>query len=133
MLCSLIILLVTRFSFLTAPSILRALKVSFSLRCFPLRLYFTSYDGSSSAIRFGNSFLSSAKEAPSEAKIGLKPDLIRLLMIGIQRVACPKPQFNGATNMFFGVVNASNYFVIQSNRNFLLNDYSLLLSKNQNI
>ncbi len=51
--------------------------------------------------RFGNSIFSNSRAAPSLAIIGSKLFSINAFTIGIHRVACPNPQFKGATKIRF--------------------------------
>src|SRR5690606_20672657 len=70
---------------------------------FPFCVYLIWYEGSSTAVRFGNSFFKSSKATPSEPNTGLDPKSINLVIMGIHLTECPIPQLSGATNMFFDV------------------------------
>ena len=47
----------------------------------------------------GNSFRNNSNALPSEAMITLKLCVSNALIIGMHRVACPKPQYKGATRI----------------------------------
>jgi len=64
--------------------------------------YQISIPGSSKAGRSGNASLSKARAGPSLAKTTSHPRSCSSWMIGMQRVACPSPQFRGATRMRSG-------------------------------
>ena len=59
------------------------------------------YDGSSIKSKEENSFFSKSKALPSEAITGSKLYFMRALIIGIQRVAWPNPQFNGVLQCLY--------------------------------
>ena len=63
--------------------------------------HLASYPGSVICINSGNSFRSKTRAGPSLAITGSKSRAIKASIIGMQRVACPKPQFRGATNIRF--------------------------------
>jgi hypothetical protein len=59
------------------------------------------YEGNSKACSLGNSFFNKLNASPSLAITGSKLLEINAFIIGIHRVACPNPQFNGATKIRF--------------------------------
>ena len=102
---SLIHFLTIFFSSMMAVTIFGEFFSIFHLKLLPFLAYSISYDGKESVSRFGNSFFKISNASPSDAIMGLYPNCTKALMMGMQRVAWPSPQFRGATRIFCVVVN----------------------------
>ena len=90
------------FSAKSASNILGNCCIIFHLNFVASSGYSIWYEGNSKHSKDGNSFFNKASASPSEAIIGVWWFSCNARIMGIQRVAWPNPQFNGATNTAFG-------------------------------